>query len=545
VDENNPFRDWLRSKPYAGTWVPVGSLRGWGGPASVPVLFPAGEKDKILASTDWPLRIDEPRPEVWEYPDGKREAYLRPERDRQGVPLEALSVYFRPPDRRSWLEPLQAFVLHLGASPRHQGAGRISWEIPDEDGKPEEIARWVPVEEPEPGGVLEIRRDVLLHFMRDFDFDLAIFYEESRATADVPDGWRDEEREDLRHWRAWAVDVGEEVRAMVRCGTVLLRPDTLRSDPEAIARGQTLEYVIGLHPVTGEPIRESYPGEPHERTAWEGAGNDNFLTPVFFRREVLDYYLDDPKHYDVSPVQVQAGGMWSIPIAITDRGNVQVWLGDLGRISDRAQRHWQQYNIPDDDDVPDWRRRRDLNAEWVETPRDSAVDRVRQAIEDCNEAAVGYCGEPLYADIKGMNAQRLKTLRTPLNSSLPAFQYHVTTLAILVVDHLSSEFFAGVAAPKGSSSLNRLAEWLESACQLDRGAARDLIGGLYAVQAVRSEAGAAHRAGETAGAVLERAGIDPEDLPAGFERLALGVVAALETVRQKISELPPRVPGIS
>jgi hypothetical protein len=535
--QENPFRQWLEADTYVGTWVPVGQLGGWVAPTSNPVLFPAGQKEVMLSDCDWPIRIDGAQPEVWGYPDEGGEAYLRPRYERGGVDLEPFAAYFDPPDRRSWLEPIQAFVLYLQAAPRHQAGGRIVWEVRDEDGKPEEVARWVPLEGEETGGVLGIRRDLLLRFMRDFAFDLAIFYEDNRRVDGVADGWRDQGREDLRAWRCWATDVGDHVRGLLRAVTILERPPPAERRAEDEAHGKTLEYIIGIDPRTGDPATDSFPGPPNAKTAHPGAGNDNFLTPVFFRPEVLDYYLSDPRHYKVDAVQVAAGGMWSIRIARTERGNIQVWLGDLGLISDRAQDHWRQFNISDDDAVPEWRERRDFKAEWVETPRGGSVERVRQAIEECNEVAAAYYGVPLYAAVEGMNKSRLGAMHTPLNSSLPAFQQQVTSLAILVGDHVNADFLTTVGVPKGGSPLNRMAEWLEGALSVSREQARDLIGGLYAVQAIRSEAGAAHRAGERANEVLSRAGVDPDDLPAGFDTLAEGAARSIENVRDALRSL--------
>ncbi len=371
--------------------------------------------------------------------------------------------------------------------------------------------------------------------MRDFNLDLAIFFEENREVEGVEDGQRDEGREELRYWRYWSADVGDHVRAVLRVVTVIERPPVLRDDPEA-ALDQTLEYVIGMDPKTGEPERLSYPGPPHEKTAYPGAGDDNFLTPVFFRREVLNEYLNDPKHYTVSKTEVSAGDVWSLPIAITEQGNVQIWLGDLGRISEGAQRHFQRFNIADDDAVPDWRIRRDLAAEWVKTPEDEAVDQLWAALRECNEAAVRLCGQPLYAEVGGMNRERLEAMHVPLNSSLPAFQHQVTSLAILVADHLNSGFFDAVGAPSGQGSLNRLAEWLEHSLRVSRDEAREKIGGLYAVQAIRSSTGA-HRVGDDAIPALERAGIDRDELPTGFERLVAGATEAIRNVTAELRGL--------
>jgi hypothetical protein len=55
-----------------------------------------------------------------------------------------------------------------------------------------------------------------------------------------------------------------------------------------------------------------------------------------------------------------------------------------------------------------------------------------------------------------------------------------------------------------------------------------VIGGLFAIQAIRPKAGGAHRGGSSGIEALARAEIDPEDLAAGFERLVLGAITSVE-----------------
>lgn len=527
----NPFADWLASNPYGGTWVPVGGLRGWLGPAHLPVLFPRGREEVILASTEWPLQLREAGPE--------RHADLHPVRYCRETPIEPLVAMFEPPARRAWLEPVQSFVLFSGAAPRLKADGQIEWEIADEDGKPEVIARWTRTPNAELERVLTIRRDKLLRFIATFGFDLAIYFEENRAANSVNGDWRDEEREADRYWRCWAsTGFTVDTRVVIRCVTVLRAPE-IKEDDERYDES-TLEYVIGTDPETGKPVTAGYPDAPNDKTTWEGAGRDNFLTPVIFRREVLEHYLNDPRHYTVTPREVSAGNMWSIDIAITDRGNVQVWLGDLGRISDGAQEHWRRYNIADDDGVPTWRIEQDLNAQFVDPPRTEPLDRLRGVVERCNEAATRYCGEPLYAEIDGLSADRVRTLRVPLNASLPAFQDQVTTLAIMVTEHLNLDFFKAAGAPSGQGTLSRLAGWLQAETNTADKDAKAMIGGLYAVQAIRSKAGGAHRGGSSGIEALARAEIDLDDLPTGFEQLVVRVTDGLEAVAGVLEGLAPK-----
>jgi hypothetical protein len=541
VKPENPFRTWLTSNTYGGTWVPVASLGGGLGPAHLPVLFPSGQEEVMLASADWPIRLDAAGPEVYDlYKSGEKErhAYLSSSHYRDETPLEPFAVLLEPPVRASWLEPVQSFVLHYAAAPRVGPEGLIEWEIGDEDGKPDVIARWTRTPNVDGQGTLAVRRDKLLSFMATFGLDLAIYYEENIADNSLDGEWRDEEREPDRFWRCWASEgFTEETRVVIRCVTVLRAPD--RGEDEDSFDESTLDYIIGTDTGTGESVSARYRDAPNDKTVWPGAGTDNFLTPVIFRRAVLDYYLSDTRHYEVTERTVSAGNRWLIPYAITGKGNVQVWLGDLGRISDRAQQHWKQYNIADDDGPPEWRLRQDLGAQFVDPPRTEAIDRLRAAIEHCNQAARSYCGEPMYADIEGLSADRARTLRVPLNPSLPAFQDQITTLAIVLNEHLNLDFLNAAGAPTASGTLARLAGWLEAVTTSTAEEAKEMIGGLFAVQAIRSKAGGAHRGGTAGLEALARSEIDLDDLPGGFERLVLRASESLEAVATTVEGLTP------
>ncbi|HLJ79892.1 MAG TPA: hypothetical protein VKT52_00310, partial [Ktedonobacterales bacterium] len=74
-------------------------------------------------------------------------------------------------------------------------------------------------------------------------------------------------------------------------------------------------------------------------------GTPHFLTPVFFRREVLAKYYNEPSRYSVDDSSVKCLSLWHLPIDITAEDLVQVWLGDLGRVPYKEQMYWRQYNV--------------------------------------------------------------------------------------------------------------------------------------------------------------------------------------------------------
>jgi hypothetical protein len=141
---------------------------------------------------------------------------------------------------------------------------------------------------------------------------------------------------------------------------------------------------------------------------------------------------------------------------------------------------------------------------------------------------------PIFADIDKMHAQSISVLRIPANSSMDAFVQQIRVLALLVVDHLNPEFLRAVNAPAGDGSLNRLVLMIRDRAGLDEAAARDLIGGLYAIQAIRTTL-SAHRTGTKADEALARAQISIHDLPAGFVRLVEGPVRSIRRLIDLLS----------
>lgn len=67
----------------------------------------------------------------------------------------------------------------------------------------------------------------------------------------------------------------------------------------------------------------------------------HFLTPVFFKSEVLKKYYDNPAKFSVEARYLRCLDLWGLPIDTNKKGLVYVWLGDLGRIPYKEQQHWR------------------------------------------------------------------------------------------------------------------------------------------------------------------------------------------------------------
>ena len=72
----------------------------------------------------------------------------------------------------------------------------------------------------------------------------------------------------------------------------------------------------------------------------------HYLTPVWFSRDVLTKYYDDPDKFSVEDGYLRCGALWGIRIDNNLPDHVVVYLGDLGRdLSYDEQMYWKYFNI--------------------------------------------------------------------------------------------------------------------------------------------------------------------------------------------------------
>ena len=67
----------------------------------------------------------------------------------------------------------------------------------------------------------------------------------------------------------------------------------------------------------------------------------HFLTPVWFRRDVLRKYYDQPEKYSVEDGYLRCGGLWGLRMDNDLPNHVVVYLGDLGRLAHEEQLYWR------------------------------------------------------------------------------------------------------------------------------------------------------------------------------------------------------------
>lgn len=227
-----------------------------------------------------------------------------------------------------------------------------------------------------------------------------------------------------------------------------------------VADVEYIDFIIGQDEV-GRAV--SFTCDPDQLANYFGRneGSPNYMTPVFFRAEVLMKYFETPSIFSVSSSYLKCAGLWGLRIDYHRPDQVAVALGDLGRdLPEAERRHWRAHNVP-----PAGRTSSEEHFQnqflglWVDTA--SPSERFKEAYLSLNAIWERRWGWPLFRAPTGDDAYLLKRIRVPLNETLSEFEGQVLTLAKLMVDQLNEkQLIAGLEKledEKGIAKFERFA----------------------------------------------------------------------------------------
>ena len=203
---------------------------------------------------------------------------------------------------------------------------------------------------------MEVRTDLLRRFCAAKQMALAVYVESFRysrstlAELGISES-RTHERGEYFHFPLAVVpeDIALE-KKFETCGLVVggkkyILPEPMPSEDDA--KGEYYhEFTIGTD-TAGKPERCTCDPEKLEDYFGKNPESPHYLTPVFFRPEVLAKYYAEPSKYSVEDGYLRCGALWGLRMDNDHTDYVVVWLGDLGRDLSETERHyWLSFNIP-------------------------------------------------------------------------------------------------------------------------------------------------------------------------------------------------------
>ncbi|MCY4464434.1 MAG: hypothetical protein OXE46_02740 [Chloroflexi bacterium] len=229
--------------------------------------------------------------------------------------------------------------------------------------------------------------------------------------------------------------------------------------------------------------------------------NYNFCTPVFFKREVLGKYYNEPSKYRVEDSYLRCGSLWGIDFDSDQPDFVAVLLDELGeKLPATEHAHWKAHNVPPDGNLSDPFIRMSFPStleEALNPGTDNSAFRFKHTLSSLSNAWSNVFGWFLFIPLTEADSHHFRKLRRPLTNEPTELQEIVLSLSILLQDQINKKelgnhipgFQKKDADNKAKQNIPVLAEFLKSEDFAD---AAQYVEYLRMLQVLRSNSGTVH-----------------------------------------------------
>lgn len=173
----------------------------------------------------------------------------------------------------------------------------------------------------------------------------------------------------------------------------------------------------------------------------------HYLTPVYFSKDVLSKYYQQPDKYEVNDGDIRIGEY--ILRADTNHPDfVMVYLGDLGRdIPYSEQKYWKSKNISPESGMSKVNFERSILGIFADPEAPEFI--FKYAYKNLKSEWKHSFGWNLLKELNKEDQYRLRSLRVPVTEDQQEFDSMVENLTIILVDSLNSREFNKILKKAG------------------------------------------------------------------------------------------------
>ena len=190
-----------------------------------------------------------------------------------------------------------------------------------------------------------------------------------------------EERDELTRWRFEYCDFDDpERKSFTRLRVLRAVAPSRRSARKHPPKYES--FIVGVDQ-DGEDMEHTCDPEQLRGAFGKNSNAASPLTPVSFRKDVLEKYRQEPSKYEITENTLRCGGLWLLPLDDDHDDKVVVWLGDLGEnLPHGEQPYWRSFNFVSE-------------TRGLEPPRASIPPKVSRAV--ARESRKSWLGHPASA----------------------------------------------------------------------------------------------------------------------------------------------------
>lgn len=299
-------------------------------------------------------------------------------------------------------------------------------------------------------------------------------------------------------------------------------------DPEIERYGGPYEeFIVGRDSVSGQLVRHTC--DPQALGTYFDPPDDrrpHYLTPVYFRLEVLGRYVSEPRRYHVTRTRLSCLDLWGVDAVRNTEDLLEVYLGDLGKKIPRSERpHWLAFNVPPSGKMDEGRFRRDFLNQPA--PTRNPIGGLLRAAERLDEACAARWGQPLRTPLTDPLKAEFEHLYGPVTNDPNALMNPILTLTKGLIDSLDLKLLREVSGVTEASvkSLELLKVWVVA----QGGDVDTTVSPLASLQRIRSK-GQAHRSDTSRTKLLAEEGLTGLSSPQQFDIICDRVMASLDAL---------------
>lgn len=274
---------------------------------------------------------------------------------------------------------------------------------------------------------------------------------------------------------------------------------------------------------------EIFTSNPDKLANYFGAnpGAPHYLTPVFFRREVMQKYYSS-SDYEISDGYLSRNGSWGLRFDNNSPNHISVFLGDLGKdLPENEQVYWKSFNlIPDDRVISRTNFERSFLGNFYDA--ESPEHKFKVKFKALQDYWIKKHGWDLFLPLSAKDEHFLTSLRSMLTKEQSEFDAQVLAITKVTIDSINVKSLKKHLELTDSDvkSIVLMESLLNS---LGSEKKSELVSLLRGIQSVRST-GVAHRKGTDYEKTIKKLNINESDYPFEFDQLLLGMVFLFEEI---------------
>ena len=254
----------------------------------------------------------------------------------------------------------------------------------------------------------------------------------------------------------------------------------------------------------------------------------NYLTPVFFKKEVLLKYYNNPGKFSVEDGYLRCGSLWGLRMDNDHPDLVMVFLGDLSQdLFPTEQLYWKSYNIPPEGKMSSTCFKRSFLAQFADPSCEDLT--FKSKFTQFSTKWSEKFSWPLFLPLKKKDSHLFVSLRIPIFNDHSEFDSQILAIAKILVDSLNEEELGKSIKDDINklSGISKFGQFLNEKAMPNHEQHIVFLNDLYALRS----SGVGHRKGKKYDKIAERFELDKKTLKEVFVSIlkkAEGLLSSLE-----------------